>query len=97
MNALTDFWNFSVNVVTKETTSNHISTKLSMSLPVTQIYQPFDNTSENIILFLPPLIAAKTPLKIHLFLPTAALATPAIPSYVLKLQHPKLHLLRHQK
>ena len=30
-NALMNFWNFSVNAVTKETTSKHKSTKLSMS------------------------------------------------------------------
>ena len=52
---------------------------------------------KNIILSLRPLTAAKIPLKIHLSLPTANPATFAIPSYVLKLKHPNLHLLLHQK
>ena len=118
-NALMNFWNFSVNAVTKETTSKHKSTKLSMShlktlalyyrhkksntrnpttvqylsLPTTQVYQILIISLKN-ILSSRPLIAAKMPLKIHLSLSTAALATFAIPSYV---QHPNLHLLLHQK
>ena len=105
------------NVVTKETTSKHKSTKLSMShvktlstintrnptivqylsLPTTQVFQILIISLKNIILSLRPPIAAKMLLEIHLFLPTAALATFAIPSYVLKLKHPKLHILLHQK
>ena len=57
----------------------------------------FNNIIKNIILFLPPLIAAKTPLKIHPFLSTATLTTFALPSYMLKLKYPKLHLLLHLK
>ena len=38
-NALMNFWNFSVNAVTKETTSKHKSTKLSMSHVKTLYYQ----------------------------------------------------------
>ena len=38
-NALMNFWNFSVNVVTKETMSKHKSTKLSMSHVKTLYYQ----------------------------------------------------------
>ena len=45
----------------------------------------FNNTINTIILFLRPLTTAKTPLKIYFFLPTAALATFAIPLYVLNL------------
>ena len=57
----------------------------------------FNNIIKNIILSLRPLIDAKMPLKTYLSLPTAALATFGIPSYVLKLKHPNLHLLLHQK
>ena len=116
-NALMKFWNFSVNAVTKEITSKHKSTKLSMShvktlsttntrnpstvqhlsLPTTQVYQILIISLKNILLYLRPLTAAKMPLKIHLSLPTAALATFAIPSYVLKFKHPNLHHLLHQK
>ena len=67
-----------------------------LSLSTTQVYQILIVSLKN-ILSLRPLIAAKMPLKIHLSLPTAALATFAIPSYVLKLKHPNIHLLLHQK
>ena len=68
-----------------------------LSLPTTQVFQILIISLKNIILSLRPPIAAKMLLEIHLFLPTAALATFAIPSYVLKLKHPKLHILFHQK
>ena len=44
-----------------------------LSLPTTQVYQILIMPFKNIILFLRPLIAAKMPLKIPLFLPAAAL------------------------
>ena len=49
----------------------------------------FNNIIKNIILSLRPLTAAKMPLKIHLSLPTAALTTFSIPSYMLKLKPSK--------
>ena len=59
----------------------------------------FNNIIKTIILFLRPLTTAKTPSKIHLFLATAALATFAIPLYVLNLRSRAtvsvFHKLRH--
>ena len=67
-------------------------------------YNPSLPNFNNIIKKYYPILTASdrcknafTVLEIHLFLPTAALATFAIPSYVLKLKHLKLHILLHQK
>ena len=81
------------HVKTLSTTDTRNPTTVQyLSLPTTQVCQILTISFKNIILSLLTLIAAKMPLKIHLFLPTAALATFAIPSYVLKLKHPNLHL-----
>ena len=62
------------------TNTRNPTTVQYLSLPTTQIYQILIISLKNIILSLRPLTAAKMPLKIHLSLPTAALATFAIPS-----------------
>ena len=90
-NALMNFWIFFANVVTKDTTSKHKSTQLSMShvkkhsllLPTNNctVFVSTYNPSlpilslKHIILSLRPLIAAKMLLEIHLFLSAIALAT----------------------
>ena len=88
------------HVKTYSTTNTRNPTTVQyLSLPTTQVYQILIISLKNITLSLR--IAAKMPSRIHLFLPTllptAALATFAIPSYVLKLKHQSLHLLFHQK
>ena len=64
-------------------------------------YNPSLPNVNNIIKKYYPILTAsdhcKMLLKIHLSLPTTALATFAIPLYVLKLKYPNLHLLLHQK
>ena len=73
------------NVKTLSTTNTrNITTIQYLSLPTTQVYQILMISLKIIILSLLPLITVKMPLKIHLFLPTAALATFTIPSYMLK-------------
>ena len=79
------------------TNTRNPTTVQYLSLPTNQVYQILIISFKNIIISLRPLTAAKMPLKIHLSLPTAALASFSIPSYVLKLKHPNLHLLLHQK
>ena len=75
---------FNVPRKTLSTTNTRNPTTIQyLSLPTTQVCQILIKSLRNIILSLRPLIAAKIPLKIHLFLPTATLATFAILLYVL--------------